>query len=422
MDSDSLMQLIIILVLLMFSAFFSASETALTMVNKVRLKTLADEGNKKAARVLKILNDYGKMLTAILIGNNVVNLVASSLATLFAQRINVNVGIATAVLTIVLLLFAEIIPKNASAAQSEALALSFGGLINILMNLLTPVIFIVDALAKGILKLFRIDMDAKETMTESELKTYVEVSHEDGVIEEEEKEMIYNVFEFGDSVAKDIMIPKSDMVSVSVDSDYESIIVKYKEHMYTRYPVYEGSNDNIVGLINVKDLLLVEDKENFDVRKVMRTPYFTLEFKKTAELLADMRSKAESIALVLNEYGDCEGLVTIEDLLEEIVGEIRDEYDDYEETLIMKMEENSYLIEGSMKLDDINDELGTELESEDYDSIAGLIIDYLEDRLPEDGETITTREGIVLKVQGVTQNRVQKVIMTLPNADNETEE
>lgn len=422
MDSDSLMQLIIILVLLMFSAFFSASETALTMVNKVRLKTLADEGNKKAARVLKILNDYGKMLTAILIGNNVVNLVASSLATLFAQRINVNVGIATAVLTIVLLLFAEIIPKNASAAQSEALALSFGGLINIIMNLLTPVIFIVDALAKGILKLFRIDMDAKETMTESELKNYVEVSHEDGVIEEEEKEMIYNVFEFGDSVAKDIMIPKSDMVSVSVDSDYESIIVKYKEHMYTRYPVYEGSNDNIVGLINVKDLLLVEDKENFDVRKVMRTPYFTLEFKKTAELLADMRSKAESIALVLNEYGDCEGLVTIEDLLEEIVGEIRDEYDDYEETLIMKMEENSYLIEGSMKLDDINDELGTELESEDYDSIAGLIIDYLEDRLPEDGETITTREGIVLKVQGVTQNRVQKVIMTLPNADNETEE
>lgn len=422
MDSDSLMQLIIILVLLMFSAFFSASETALTMVNKVRLKTLADEGNKKAARVLKILNDYGKMLTAILIGNNVVNLVASSLATLFAQRINVNVGIATAVLTIVLLIFAEIIPKNASAAQSEALALSFGGLINIIMNLLTPVIFIVDALAKGILKLFRIDMDAKETMTESELKTYVEVSHEDGVIEEEEKEMIYNVFEFGDSVAKDIMIPKSDMVSVSVDSDYESIIVKYKEHMYTRYPVYEGSNDNIVGLINVKDLLLVEDKENFDVRKVMRTPYFTLEFKKTAELLADMRSKAESIALVLNEYGDCEGLVTIEDLLEEIVGEIRDEYDDYEETLIMKMEENSYLIEGSMKLDDINDELGTELESEDYDSIAGLIIDYLEDRLPEDGETITTREGIVLKVQGVTQNRVQKVIMTLPNEDNETEE
>lgn len=422
MDSDSLMQLIIILVLLMFSAFFSASETALTMVNKVRLKTLADEGNKKATRVLKILNDYGKMLTAILIGNNVVNLVASSLATLFAQRINVNVGIATAVLTIVLLIFAEIIPKNASAAQSEALALSFGGLINIIMNLLTPVIFIVDALAKGILKLFRIDMDAKETMTESELKTYVEVSHEDGVIEEEEKEMIYNVFEFGDSVAKDIMIPKSDMVSVSVDSDYESIIVKYKEHMYTRYPVYEGSNDNIVGLINVKDLLLVEDKENFDVRKVMRTPYFTLEFKKTAELLADMRSKAESIALVLNEYGDCEGLVTIEDLLEEIVGEIRDEYDDYEETLIMKMEENSYLIEGSMKLDDINDELGTELESEDYDSIAGLIIDYLEDRLPEDGETITTREGIVLKVQGVTQNRVQKVIMTLPNEDNETEE
>lgn len=417
MESDSIQQLIIILVMLLCSAFFSASETALTMANKVKLKTMADEGNKRAKTALKVLEDYGKMLTAILIGNNVVNIAASSLATIFATRINISVGIVTAALTVLVLIFAEILPKNISSVKSEGLALSFAGVINVLMILLTPVIFLVDCFAKAVMKLLRIDASEKNIMTETELRTYVDATHESGAIEDEEKTMIINVFDFGDSVAKDIMIPKIEMISVELDATYADILEKYQTHMYTRYPVYDGANDNIVGLINVKDLLLVDNKEEFSIEKIMRPAYFTFEYKKTADLLALMRSKAESVAFVLNEYGDCEGMITLEDLLEEIVGEIRDEYDTSEEYNIMKMEENVYLIEGAMKLDDINDALGTTLESENYDSLGGLVIEYLEDRLPEDGETITTKEGIKLRVSGVNQNRVQKVILTIPNED-----
>ncbi|MCQ2080641.1 MAG: hemolysin family protein [Lachnospiraceae bacterium] len=404
------------------SAFFSSSETALTMANKVRLKALADEGNRRAKTALRVLEDYGKMLTAILIGNNIVNIAASSIATIFATRISISVGVVTSILTVAILIFAEIVPKNISTVKSENLALAFAGIINVLMILLTPVIFLVDIFAKGIMKLLRIDTNEKNAMTESELRTYLDVSHEDGVIEDEEKEMIINVFDFGDSVAKDIMIPKVEIIFIEKDSTFEEVLSKYKEHMYTRYPVYDATSDNILGVINVKDLLLVEDTDSFKIEDVMRPAYFTFEYKKTADLLPEMRAKAETVAFVLNEYGSFEGMVTLEDLLEEIVGEIRDEYDDREDLGIKKMEENAYLVEGSMKLDDINDEIGTTLSSENYDSIGGLVIDYLEDRLPEDGETIKTDDGIEIRVLGVDQNRIQKVVIKLPSIEDEEKE
>ena len=422
MDSDSIKQLVIIFFLLIMSAFFSSSETALTMANKVRLKALADEGNRRAKTALRVLEDYGKMLTAILIGNNIVNIAASSIATIFATRISISVGVVTSILTVAILIFAEIVPKNISTVKSENLALAFAGIINVLMTLLTPVIFLVDIFAKGIMKLLRIDTNEKNAMTESELRTYLDVSHEDGVIEDEEKEMIINVFDFGDSVAKDIMIPKVEIVFIEKDSTFEEVLGKYKEHMYTRYPVYDATSDNILGVINVKDLLLVEDTNTFKIEDVMRPAYFTFEYKKTADLLPEMRAKAETVAFVLNEYGSFEGMVTLEDLLEEIVGEIRDEYDDREDLGIKKMEENAYLVEGSMKLDDINDEIGTTLSSENYDSIGGLVIDYLEDRLPEDGETIKTDDGIEIRVLGVDQNRIQKVVIKLPSIEDEEKE
>lgn len=422
MDSDSIKQLVIIFFLLIMSAFFSSSETALTMANKVRLKALADEGNRRAKIALRVLEDYGKMLTAILIGNNIVNIAASSIATIFATRISISVGVVTSALTVAILIFAEIVPKNISTVKSENLALAFAGIINVLMTLLTPVIFLVDIFAKGIMKLLRIDTNEKNAMTESELRTYLDVSHEDGVIEDEEKEMIINVFDFGDSVAKDIMIPKVEIVFIEKDSTFEEVLGKYKEHMYTRYPVYDATSDNILGVINVKDLLLVEDTNTFKIEDVMRPAYFTFEYKKTADLLPEMRAKAETVAFVLNEYGSFEGMVTLEDLLEEIVGEIRDEYDDREDLGIKKMEENAYLVEGSMKLDDINDEIGTTLSSENYDSIGGLVIDYLEDRLPEDGETIKTDDGIEIRVLGVDQNRIQKVVIKLPSIEDEEKE
>ena len=421
MDTDGVIQLFALLILMCLSAFFSSAETALTTANRVRLKTLADDGNRRAQTALDVLDKYGKMLSAILIGNNIVNITASSLATTLAIRIHLSVGIATGALTVFVLIFGEIVPKNVAMVYSEKLALFYAAMIAGLMKVMTPVIFVVDKVSGGLLKLLHIDTSKRTAMTETELRTYVEVSHEDGVIESEEREMIYNVFDFSDAVAKDIMIPRIDMATVNVDSGYDEVMELFKDCMYTRIPVYQEEKDNIIGLINIKDFILVEDKAQFKINDIMRQAYYTYEFKKTADLLIEMREKRVNVSFVLNEYGAAVGMITLEDLLEEIVGEIRDEYDEDEEELIQQIEERVYLVEGSMKLSDINDELGTLLSSEDYDSIGGLIIENL-DRLPEDGETITTEQGITLKVQGISQNRIVKVLMTLPEKNTETEE
>lgn len=421
MDTDGVMQLVAILILVFLSGFFSSAETSLTTANKVRLKALADEGNKRAQTALDVLDRYGKMLSAILIGNNIVNIVASSLVTTLALKINLAVGIATGILTVVILLFGEIIPKNVAMVYSEKMALFYASIISGLMKIMTPVIFLIDKLAAALMKLLHIDTSKRTAMTETELRTYVEVSHEDGVIESEEREMIYNVFDFSDAVAKDIMIPRIDMATVSVDADYDQVMELFAECMYTRLPVFEEDKDNIIGMINIKDFILVKDKGQFKISDIMRNTYYTYEFKKTADLLIEMREKCVNVSIVLNEYGAAVGMITLEDLLEEIVGEIRDEYDEDEEEFIQQVDERVYLVEGGMKLSDINDELGTMFESEDYDSIGGLIIENL-DRLPEDGETIVTDQNITLKVQGVNQNRIVKVLMTLPEKEPDEDE
>lgn len=420
MDTPGVIQLVSLIILIILSGFFSSAETALSTVNRVRMRTLEEEGNKRAVRVNRILENYSKMLSAILIGNNIVNLSASALATTLAMKINLAVGIATGILTIVVLLCGEIVPKTWAMTSSEKISLAYSGIIYCLMQLLTPVIFVVDKLSNGILRLMHIDPNSKmATMTEAELRTYVDVSHEDGVIENEEKEMIYNVFDFSDALAKDIMIPRINMVTVSVTDSYEKVLKIFRDSMYTRLPVYQDDKDNIIGIINIKDFILANDESHFDVRNILRDAHYTYEFKKVADLLIEIREKTTNVIFVLNEYGATVGMITLEDLLEEIVGEIRDEYDADEEELIQKKDDRTWLVEGSMKLDDINDELGTDLESEDYDSISGIIIECL-DRLPEDNEEVTLKNGIHLKVQGIDQNRIKKVLMTLP--DEKTEE
>lgn len=421
-QADTVVQFAALIILIFLSSFFSSAETALTTVNRVRMRSLAEEGNKRAITVNKILDQYSKMLSAILIGNNIVNLSASALATTLAMKINLAVGIATGILTVLVLIFGEIVPKTGAMLSNEKLALLYSGIIYGLMQLLTPVIFIVDKMSQFILKLLHIDPDKKvNTITESELKTYVDVSHEDGIIETEEREMIYNVFAFSDAVAKDIMIPRIKMVAVSVDDSYDKVLSVFRESMYTRLPVYREDKDNIIGLINIKDFILTESAENFQVQNILREAHYTHEFKKVADLLLEIREKTTYMTFVLNEYGSTVGMLTLEDLLEEIVGEIRDEYDADEEQLIQEVDEHSYLVEASMKLDDINDALGTSFDSEDYDSIGGILIEYL-NRLPEDNEEVQLSEGITLKVQGIEQNRISKVLLTLPPEENTEED
>lgn len=420
MDAPGVIQLLFLITLIFLSAFFSSAETALSTVNRVRMRTLEDEGDKRAARVNKILEKYSKMLSAILIGNNVVNLSASALATTLAMRISFPVGIATGILTIVVLLCGEILPKTWAMHSSEKLSLAYSGVIYVLMQILTPVIFLVDKLANALLRLLHVDPNKKVSMTEADLRTYVEVGHEDGVIESEEREMIYNVFDFSDALAKDIMIPRINMVTVDVADTYEEVLSVFRESMYTRLPVYQDDKDNIIGVINIKDFILTENPKTFQVKDILRDAHYTYEYKKVADLLIEIREKTTNVTFVLNEYGATVGMITLEDLLEEIVGEIRDEYDADEAELIQKKGERSWLVEGSMKLDDINDELGTDLDSEDYDSISGIIIENL-DRLPEDNEEVTLDNGIHLKVQGIDQNRIKKVLITLPEPPAEEE-
>lgn len=421
MQPDNAVQFIVLIILIFLSGFFSSAETALTTVNRVRMRALAEEGDKRAITVNKILDQYSKMLSAILIGNNIVNLSASSLATTLAMKVNLAVGIATGLLTLVILICGEIVPKTGAMLSSEKLALRYAGVIYGLMQFLTPVIYVADRLAQFLLKLLHIDLGQKSNpMTENELKTYVDVSHEDGVIETEEREMIYNVFDFSDAVAKDIMIPRINMVAVSVDDPYDRVLGVFRESMYTRLPVYREDKDNIIGLINIKDFILTESAENFRVENILRDAHYTYEFKKVADLLLEIREKTTYMTFVLDEYGATVGMLTLEDLLEEIVGEIRDEYDEDEEELIQEVDERTYLVEASMKLDDINDALDTDLDSEDYDSIGGILIEYL-NRLPEDNEEVRLANGMKLKVQGIEQNRISKILLTLPPKTREEE-
>ena len=410
-------QIVVLIILLLLSAFFSSAETALTTVNKIKMRSLADEGNKRAKMVLRMTENSTNLLSAILIGNNIVNLSASALTTTIAIGFgaDIAVAIATGIITVLILIFGEIIPKTIATIHAEKLSLIYAFPINFIMTILTPVSVVVNMLARVILFILRIDPDAKpDAMTEDELLTIVDVSHEDGVIEEEEREMIYNVFNLGDARAKDVMVPRVNVVFANVESTYSELIDIFRENKFTRLPVYEGTTDNVIGTINMKDLLLYDNTKDFSIRNFLREAYFTYEHKIVSELLVEMREASYNIAIVLDEYGETAGLITLEDILEEIVGEIHDEYDEYEEDeLLTKVNDFEYILEGSISLDDLDDRLELKLESEEYDSLGGFIIENL-DRHPEVGDEIITERGLRLVVDSLNKNRVEKVHIYIP--------
>ena len=420
MDSSDAIQFLILIILICLSAFFSSAETSMTTVNKIRIQALADQGDKKAQTLLKVIEDSGKLLSTILIGNNIVNISASSLATTLTMRLfgNAAVSISTGIITLLVLIFGEITPKTLATVHAEKMALSYAKIIHILMFILTPVIFIVNKLAQGVLTLMRIDASAKgNTITEHELRTLVNVGHEEGVIESEERQMIYNVFDFGDSQAEDVMIPRIDVTFADVNSSYEDLVALFRNEKHTRFPVFEDTTDNIIGIVNVKDLLLT-GKEDFSVRKILREAYFTYEYKKTSELLMEMKENSVTFAVVLDEYGATSGIVTLEDLIEEIVGDIHDEYDSEEEELREIIPDREYIALGSARLDDLDEILHLNIASDDYDSIGGYIIEQL-DRFPAAGESVTTDGGVKLVVDKAERNRIETVHIYLPEKTEE---
>lgn len=416
MDSSDAIQFLALIILICLSAFFSSAETSMTTVNKIRIQSLAEQGDKRAKILLTVIEDSGKLLSTILIGNNIVNISASSLATTLTMRLfgNAAVSISTGIITLLVLIFGEITPKTMASLYAEKMALSYARIIHFLMFLLTPVIFLVNKLAKGVLTLLRIDDSVKgNTITEHELRTLVNVGHEEGVIEKEERQMIYNVFDFGDSQAQDVMVPRIDVSFADVNSSYEDLIGLFREEKHTRFPVYEETTDNIIGIVNVKDLLLTDQKD-FTMRKILRDAYFTYEYKKTSELLMEMKENSVSFAVVLDEYGATSGIITLEDLVEEIVGDIHDEYDvEEEDDLTEIIPGKEYLALGSARLDDLDEVLHLNIESDDYDSIGGYIIEQL-DRFPEKGESVTTQSGIRLVVDKIERNRIGSVHIYIP--------
>ncbi len=400
------------------SAFFSCAETALLSVSKIRIRTLVEEGNKRAKLVERLIDDTDSLLSTILVGNNLVNIGASSLSTVLAVEFfgDAGAGIATGAVTLVILIFGEITPKSIATKYADSISLAIARIIHFFVTIFKPIVVILNSVTGFIVRLFGGDRQIGPTLTEEELKTYVTVSHEEGIIEEEEKEMIHNVFEFGDTEIKEVMTPRIHVVSISDDVTYDELLEIYKEQRFSRIPVHNSEdNDDIIGVLNVKDLLLVDiDKENFNVRDYAREAFVVYEFNHISDAFERMRSnKKSSLAIVLDEYGVMSGIVTIEDMIEEIVGEIGDEYDIEEETIKM-IGENTFLIDGSVSFNEINDVLGTNFQSDDFESIGGLV-------LGEIGEPELHRElkigRATLSIEKIHKNRIEQLKMVFVDTE-----
>lgn len=423
MSSGTAIKLAGLVLLLLLSAFFSSAETALTTVNRIRILNLAQAGDPRARTALKVLDQQSKMLSCILIGNNLVNISASSLATALTIQLfgSSSIGLMTGLLTLVVLIFGEITPKNAANVSSEKLTLRYARIIRLLMIIFTPLIFLVNLLSSGMITLLRIPKDGGDsTITEDEIRTMVNVSHKDGETTSEEKEMINNVYDFGDQCARDICVPRADIVSVSIDDSYETVQEVYRNEHFTRLPVYEKERDHIVGILNIKDFCFVEDREHFTPKDLMYEPYYTFETKKVSELMVEMRDHSSTVTIVLDEYGSAVGMITFEDLIEEVVGEIRDEYDEDEKDLIRRVSDRQYLVAGSVKLDDLNDATNLDLHSDDYDSIGGYLIEQL-GHLAARGDKVVTPDRLLMIADKVKGNRILKVRIVLPERSEKPE-
>lgn len=412
MDGSYTWQIVLLIVLLGMSAFFSMSETALMALSKIRIRHMVDEGVKGAKLVAKLTEDPNRLLGAILIGNNIVNIGASAIATSVAIKAfgEGAVGIVTIVMTILVLIFGEITPKSFAKQKSEQVSLMVSKPINIFVKVFKPLVFMFTAVSSILIKVLGLDPKASEPfITEEELRTMVGVSEEEGVLEGVEKEMIFNVFDFVDAQVKDVMVQRVDVVAIDVNSNYEEILDVIKKEQFSRIPVYDQTIDDIVGVLYVKDLIMAgESKENFKVIDYIREPYYTFEFKKIKELFNEMKKTRNHLAVVLDEYGGTVGIATIEDLIEEVFGDIEDEYDD-ENNEIEVVKEDEYIVDGSARLDDLSDLIGVNMESEEFDSVGGLMIGEL-GRFPELGEEVMLHNiRFVAEDIDTNRNRIKRV-------------
>ena len=420
MDPNYTWQIISLVILIALSSFFSMSETALMSVSRIRLRHMVEAEVLGAELVEKLTKDPNRLLGTILIGNSVANIAASAMATVLATNIfgNSGVGIATGIITVLVLIFGEITPKSIAKQKSESVALKVARPIEFVVIIFKPLVYIFTAISSMFIRILGGDpSEVKSFITHEELKTMVGVSEEEGVLENTEKEMIFNVFEFADLQVKDIMVQRVDIISVDKEASYDEVMGVIKNEQFSRIPVYDQTIDNIIGVLNIKDLAIIENlREDFNISKYIREPFYTFEFKRIVELFKEMKKTRNHISIVLDEYGGTVGLVTIEDLVEEIVGEIEDEYDE-EKNPVEVIQENEYLVEGSLRLHDISDLIGINLDSEEFDSVGGLMIGDL-GRMPEEQEEITVN-NIKFIAEEIEKNRIKKVRMIINIDENQ---
>jgi len=418
----------LLVLLIALNAFFAASEIALISLNENKLRYMAEEGNKKASQLLKILGDPSKFLATIQIGITLAGFLASAFAAdTFAEPLvelikktqipvsetvlkNIAVIFITLVLSYFTLIFGELVPKRLAMKKTETISFFVVSPLIALSTVTSPFVKLLSVSTNFVVRLFGIDPAAEEEMvTEEEIRMLVDVGEEKGAIDENEREMINNIFEFDNKEVCDIMTHRTEIVGIPITASIKEIMDIVKEAKFTRYPVYEENIDDIIGILNIKDFIqLTEDRNDFCLKNIIRQPYYVPSSKKADELFRELQSTKTHMAVVIDEYGGTAGIVTIEDLLEEIVGNIFDEYDE-EEKEFEKLDENTFIISGVTSLDRVTEVLDVDLPVDDYDTLSGFIIGQL-GRIPEEGETPEVEfEEIVFKVEKVEEKRIARV-------------
>lgn len=416
LDSSSGLSYIFLIVLVALSAFFSGSETALTSVNKIRLKSLEENGDKKAARTLRVAENYERMISTVLIGNNIVNIASASLATvIFTVLLGADKGaaVSTVVMTIVVLIFGEVLPKNYAKNNADSLAVVVSGPIGFLMTVFKPLSAVLSALS-GLMSRLTGGEDDKPSVTEEELKYIVESIEEEGVLEENESDLVQSALEFDEIEVQEIVTPRVDMVTLDVEDSWEEILELAKTSKVSRIPVYEGSIDNIIGLVHVRDILEDEiSNSEHDIHSLLSQCLFVHKTMNLSGLLEKLRKEKMPLAIVTDDYGGTMGLVTIEDVVEELVGEIWDEYDDFEEELVKK-DDHTYEVSGDYNIYDLMDELDEDNRSfeSDYNTVSGWILEQLE-HIPTVGEQLVYEDRMRVTVTEMDDQRITKVKIEL---------
>ncbi len=419
LSSGDIWLLLLLLTALFLAAMSAAAETALTSVNRIRLRNRAEEGDARAKRILRVLEQPQTFLSTILIISNVSVIIASTVSTILALDLFTDYGeiISTIVLSLIVLIFCEITPKTAAVQAPETWARALIGPVENVSRALGPVVSLLTFITGGIVRLFGGQtVRHGPFLTEEELRMLVEVGEEEGVLEEEEREMIHNVFELADTSVREVMVPRIDMVTIEADASVDEAIGLIIQGGQSRIPVFDDTIDNIIGVLYAKDLLRVwaTGARPKEVRSLVRPAYFVPESKRLDDLLHELQQQRVHMAIVLDEYGSVAGLVTIEDLVEEIIGDILDEYDK-EEKLFERISDNEFIVDAKLSLDELNEELETNLTSEDYDTLGGFIYAQL-DKIPTIGDTVHY-DGLTLTILGTKGRRITKVKIVRTNTD-----